>query len=260
MATGAVRLLWRDDAIGLEVLALVTTGNPGGRKAPPELHQAARELALARLGAVIGSRPESFSVERSCARCGSTDHGKPRLGGDGAGRGDFGLAYSGALALVGVVGTAGLRVGVDLEAVPPDLAAGRWCFTDAERRRLGGLEPGEARTELARSWARKEAVAKSLGLGLALPLRRAVVTGPSTSWELPAGVVGLFDLAPGPGLAGAAALARDGALVSPNDRAETDRSFKGERASFILSGASRGSSGSRKSDARGPAGRWQGRG
>jgi 4'-phosphopantetheinyl transferase len=72
------------------------------------------------------------------------------------------------------------RIGVDVEQIRPrrnwEGLATR-VLHPVERRRLAGL-PEEVRWEgFYRSWTQKEALAKALGVGLALPFARILVSG-----------------------------------------------------------------------------------
>ena len=67
------------------------------------------------------------------------------------------------------------RVGVDVERTDrseaDDALAARVC-TSAERRQLEHLPVGPRKRALIRLWARKEALAKALGVGLAVPFEQ----------------------------------------------------------------------------------------
>lgn len=100
------------------------------------------------------------STGRQCPRCGSAQHGRPwaRLEDRWV---PLSLARSGPHLLT-VVGTSG-AVGVDVESV--GAVSAHW---DPQLV----LAPGEeawTRVDRARAWARKEAVLKAYGVGLALP-------------------------------------------------------------------------------------------
>ncbi|MEV4636659.1 4'-phosphopantetheinyl transferase superfamily protein [Actinoplanes sp. NPDC049548] len=75
----------------------------------------------------------------------------------------------------------GVEVGVDVEAVGPGVRTGdipvEFC-TGEVRRRLAGLADDDARwTAFLRHWVRKEAAAKSAGLGLLLDMASVPMTG-----------------------------------------------------------------------------------
>lgn len=74
----------------------------------------------------------------------------------------------------------GQRVGVDIECSDrpegDDALARRVC-TPVERQQLAELPPRLRKRALIRLWVRKEAVAKALGLGFALPFEQLDVTG-----------------------------------------------------------------------------------
>ena len=119
-------------------------------------------------------------------------YGKPRLvDGDGL---EFSWASSGGVGVLAVV--RGRDVGVDVERVDPSRALGPIAdqlFADDEAAELRSL-PEESRIRrFFELWTQKEAYAKALGTGVALPLRRL---------RAPAGW-SLHDLQLGPDFAGA---------------------------------------------------------
>ncbi|HEY6294176.1 MAG TPA: 4'-phosphopantetheinyl transferase superfamily protein [Streptosporangiaceae bacterium] len=171
-------------------------------------------LAKTVIAACTGSRPESVSFDRACARCG-LPHGKPVV----AGGPQFSVAHSGALIAVAVATD---PVGVDVEQLDgrarplgggdPEALA-RLVLAEPERAALAGVDPaGRARAFLV-AWARKEAVAKATGDGLRAPFSKIVVAaaaGPPrvTSWPYPQapGTVSLLDLDASPGYVAALAV------------------------------------------------------
>ncbi len=95
-------------------------------------------------------------------------HGKPFLPGGPS----FNLSHSGERLLVAVAARG--RVGVDVERVRPvrrleAVVARR--FAAGERRWLAAAGEGEREAAFFRLWTRKEAFAKALGGGLAIPFR-----------------------------------------------------------------------------------------
>jgi 4'-phosphopantetheinyl transferase len=82
------------------------------------------------------------------------------------------VAHSGEFVACAV---SGRRVGVDVERIDlpeaDDALAARVC-APAERRRLEHMPAGERSRALIRLWVRKEALAKALGVGLALPFEQ----------------------------------------------------------------------------------------
>lgn len=97
--------------------------------------------------------------------------GKPALEGDGGG-GDlrFNVSHSGDLALVAVA--RGREIGVDVEALRPDLTPGlaERFFSPAEVAALSALPPAARPAAFFACWTRKEAFVKATGDGLSLPL------------------------------------------------------------------------------------------
>lgn len=106
--------------------------------------------------AVLGSG--TVTSGRLCPACGSSDHGRPWLRHEGH-RVQVSLARSGPHLVTAIAQRA---VGVDVEAavidVLPELV----------------YAPGES-DDLARSWARKEAILKARGTGLSTPMSEVVL-------------------------------------------------------------------------------------
>lgn len=99
-----------------------------------------------------------------------TGRGRPRAVNEEARALDFNLSHGGGLVVCVV--SAHRRVGVDVEAIADAsriLELGERAFSPRERAELAA-SPGEARLERAlERWTAKEAYAKALGLGAALP-------------------------------------------------------------------------------------------
>jgi 4'-phosphopantetheinyl transferase len=155
--------------------------------------------AAGRLGVPAGS----LTLARHCPRCGSDEHGRPHF----AGRTELAVSLASSDGVTAVAVTRGAPVGVDVEHVAEDRFA-----------RIGSvlLHPDEhaaGAAELARTWVRKEALLKALGLGLATD-PRTVHLSPATEppvllSPLPDGRdrdVWLFDLVFAPLLIGSVAL------------------------------------------------------
>lgn len=113
-------------------------------------------------------------VVRTCPGCGSSGHGQPVVTDEPAL--GLSLAHAGGLALVAVV--QGARVGVDLE--PLD--------TDVEHLADVALGPHDApaptSSALLRTWTRKEAVLKAVGVGLAADPSQLAVSAAHDPAEL----------------------------------------------------------------------------
>jgi phosphopantetheinyl transferase len=110
----------------------------------------------------------------------------------------FSYSRSGRVTVLAVA--RGADVGVDVERIDPARALGPIAdalFSDEERAELRALA-GERRVgRFFELWTRKEAVAKALGVGLAMPLARLQAP---VGWQLE-------DLDLGAGLAGAVCVA-----------------------------------------------------
>ena len=133
-------------------------------------HALLRRMAAA----VSGTAPSALVVAVRCVTCGSTDHGKPYLALPGAP--EVNLAHSGRVVAV-VLAPAGTPVGIDVESrTDADWPAlRRAVFTDLEWSWTAD-QPDPERARLT-AWARKEAVVKATGHGLAIPLNRVRVDG-----------------------------------------------------------------------------------
>ncbi|MEU1280940.1 4'-phosphopantetheinyl transferase superfamily protein [Streptomyces sp. NPDC005805] len=156
------------------------------------------------LAGLVGERPERLVfARRPCAGCGGP-HGKPYLAHHAL---HFSLAHAGDHVLVA---TAGVPVGVDVEAVPStriteDVVP---ALHRVERAELAALAAADRPAAFTRCWVRKEAVLKATGVALthgsADPLAG---TGPVPA-EVPG--VRITDLPAAAGHAAALALVPDG--------------------------------------------------
>lgn len=184
------------------------------RRTSPEAYMAARALLRIKLGTLLGVAARDVLLERSCAECGATSHGKPCLSHKGPLIVDFSISYGGAFALVALAALG--RVGVDVEPITSSPAVSRWCFDPSEQQQLAELEEASRCREITRSWVRKEAVAKACGMGLSLPLSRVATTGDPSCWRLPSPTTQIRDVPMPRGLA--AAVAYDDAQAMPEVR------------------------------------------
>jgi 4'-phosphopantetheinyl transferase len=184
----------------------LTTGDPAaviGALSDPERahasrlrvgasHWVAARVALRRvLGRYLGVAPGDVALETGA-------NGKPRLA-PGAGPDlRFNLSHAAGLALIAV--RQGFEVGIDVEQVRAGVdgaAIVRETFTARERGAMPPAGANGANAEFFRAWARREALAKATGLGIA---------GPETAGD-PGGHA-VLDLPVGAGFA--AALASEG--------------------------------------------------
>ena len=128
------------------------------------------------LAELLGEAPADVAIERHCVRCGSGDHGKPRLADRSAGL-HFSLAHSGPHVVV-AVSRAG-PVGIDVERLRP-----KSDYRPLYRRTLTADEAaafhaaGARPHDFLRTWVRKEAVTKAVGTGIATPFHTFAVSGP----------------------------------------------------------------------------------
>jgi 4'-phosphopantetheinyl transferase len=157
---------------------------------------AAHALARLVLGHAVGTPAGALVFDRTC-RCGA-QHGKPVLpGGPG-----FSLTHAGDL--VGVAVHPGGSVGLDVERVRP--------LTDLTAMAAHVCSPQETAADedsFFSLWARKEALLKAIGTGLASPMS-AITLGPSgvlawTGEDAPREPLWLRDLHPAGGYRAAVA-------------------------------------------------------
>lgn len=139
----------------------------------PASHALFRLLAAWRLGL----QPEDaagLTVRRTCAGCGSTDHGKPSIEGV-----ELSMSRSHGTVMA-AAGPAGASLGADLERVPARVFAGFDEFAVAPEERPGPDGPELTDAGRIRLWVAKEAALKAAGLGLAVDPAslRLVVAGP----------------------------------------------------------------------------------
>jgi 4'-phosphopantetheinyl transferase len=131
------------------------------------------------LGRYTGISPEKLTFV-------TNQHGKPALPESSAAGLHFNLSKSRDRVLLAVA--QGREVGVDIEAVRPmkdDVQIASRIFTDAEQHQLLRREGREREEYFFRIWARKEAVIKTLGLGLNADLQKIDLAEPgeiSENW------------------------------------------------------------------------------
>lgn len=146
------------------------------RRGNPARYTTAHALLRTAVAERVGGTAQEVVFDRTCATCGSHRHGKPTV----AGHPDLSvsLSYAGGLAVV-ALSRAG-EVGVDVEVVDDsDFEGFNTVTLDPSEApaldRLGADHLGRARAQV---WARKEAVLKASGHGLAVDPRQVVVSGP----------------------------------------------------------------------------------
>ncbi|MBO9533985.1 MAG: 4'-phosphopantetheinyl transferase superfamily protein [Solirubrobacteraceae bacterium] len=172
---GELEVWWTPIDLGEEVLSRAATAldpislakaermrRDADRRRSLLAHALLRQL----LSAVTGTPPAELVLERRCAGCGATDHGRPYLSGGPS----FGISHGGDVAAV-VLGAPDASVAVDVEAVqlPERWDAVRRHAFSADEWDATAHDPGAGRTQL---WARKEAVVKATGHGLSIELTR----------------------------------------------------------------------------------------
>jgi 4'-phosphopantetheinyl transferase len=145
-------------------------------RARAELYILGRTLLRQVIAPLAEIRASELRLSRSCRRCGDSRHGKPFVPGSEL---DFSLSYGPGLVLVAVAPYG--PIGVDVHGADEILGFHRAWACNQDKVALEQLSPPDRTSIAARSWARKEAVAKADGRGLELPLSAVegtVATGP----------------------------------------------------------------------------------
>jgi 4'-phosphopantetheinyl transferase len=139
---------------------------PGDRVRFVAAHAGTRRV----LARYLGTDPAAIRFATTpCCKCGSTDHGRPRIDWPPTTL-SYNLSHSGEHWLLAAA--AGRAVGVDIECFR-DVELGRMaqaCLSAAERAYLDRQPESERQEVFFRSWTRKEAVLKACGVGLAARL------------------------------------------------------------------------------------------
>ncbi|MFI6012817.1 4'-phosphopantetheinyl transferase family protein [Streptomyces sp. NPDC051243] len=145
-----------------------------GRRPPYQAHYAGVHALVRRLLAdhYLGGPPGAIRFGRhSCPGCGDRSHGRPRITRPATGL-EFSLSRSGPHWALAV--TAAGSVGIDVESRRDFAAEGvsELALSHPELARMRALEREEDRREFfLRSWTRKEAVLKAVGIGIVTDLR-----------------------------------------------------------------------------------------
>lgn len=175
-------------------------------------YQAAHVGVRLLLGHYLGVSPAELRFSRHCRHCGA-GHGKPVVAYP-ATKLEFSVTHSGGWVAVAV---ASVPVGLDVQETTDgtDVAAlSTAVLSPAELRWWRDLPTSDARRAFFGYWARKEALLKATGHGLAVPMNTVTVSPP----EEPARLVDwaaerpldapaqLHDLDAGPGYTAAVAL------------------------------------------------------
>ncbi|MFG2571297.1 4'-phosphopantetheinyl transferase superfamily protein [Streptomyces sp. NPDC048481] len=137
-------------------------------------------LSRIALAGPLGVPAADVPLRRVCPRCGGP-HGKVRLEPPprGGPRPDFSVTHSGAV--IGVAVCENGRVGLDVEDADLGLdvdTAARVALAAPELAALHRRPPAARKAAFLRTWTRKEAVLKALGVGLGAPLRALELSDP----------------------------------------------------------------------------------
>lgn len=139
-----------------------------GRSRTPGLSRR-RLLARSLLRAVLARRTDTPAPRLEFRK---GPHGKPYLPNGPA----FNVSHSGPFCMLALRSTG--RIGVDLEAIRPSpdlLHVAERYFSPTEWEEIQSKDPNAVRT-FFRTWVRKEAFLKAMGVGLSLPLRAFTVS------------------------------------------------------------------------------------
>jgi 4'-phosphopantetheinyl transferase len=154
-------------------------------------------------GEWLGIAPSRVELNAACYDCGKP-HGKPRVVTEGAP--EVSISHSGDRVVLAA--TDGPPVGIDVEELRDtavdDLAA--TVFSAAELHAFRALPAAERQGAFFTYWARKEAVVKTTGRGMSVPMTKLTLSPPggppslleSTASEVDAAMVHLLDLDAGP--------------------------------------------------------------
>jgi 4'-phosphopantetheinyl transferase len=140
---------------------------------------AARDLLVAEVARFLDVPPGVVVLAHECRRCGSDEHGRPRVLPTAAVRRPphVSLSRAGSLSLV-AVSDAG-PVGVDVETHGAADVPGLDVMLHPDERSLARVDP-------TRTWVRTEALLKAYGLGLAVDPADVRIDGRGlVSWSSP---------------------------------------------------------------------------
>ena len=177
-----------DDAVVdvwiVDLDAWILTHNVGGSAPSRELTSAARrrdpnggKRLLARrdvtrrvLGVELGVPFEEVALTRSCPRCGSVAHGRPRIEGSQM---RFSVSSSRGVAAVAVVrptnccDSSGMDVGIDIEVSASIADCPSSVLSGSEAAAINAIDVAARSTAFLRLWTAKEAVLKVAGRTIA---------------------------------------------------------------------------------------------
>lgn len=186
-----------------------------------------RVLAKTLIADRLGTTPADIEFDATCPDCGR-QHGRPHLPGTAL---TFSISHSGQR--IGVALTSGGAVGLDVEETSrnPQESLISYVLNDTELAALRDLSPTARSEAFLTYWTRKEAVMKATGLGLRLPLRDLVLSGPDQHPQLLVSehdalspeTTSMADLGPGPGYRAAVAILGTGPIDATGTIDVTER-------------------------------------
>lgn len=214
LGSGSCQLWWAsaeaDHAPLLEVLDQAERRRYDEFVRPPDRSLFAVSHALTRIvaGHHAGVAPPALGYAAP-----SGNGTKPRFAGAGSAL-HFSIAHSGSRVVLAI--SSEVPLGVDVERVGPralDTAMLGAVLSPGEQRALRAIPARRRSWAFSRYWARKEALLKATGDGLAISPRRVVVSAPDQAPALlcwsdssrPAGAPHLYDLEAADGYCGALA-------------------------------------------------------
>jgi 4'-phosphopantetheinyl transferase len=141
----------------------------------------ARVVAKVLAARAMGVKPDQVTLDSTCPDCGRK-HGKPKVvAPPGEPVPELSISHSGGLVAVAV--TDGVPVGVDVEqerdVQVEDLI--RLTLSPAEQDAFATVADADRDAAFFTYWARKEAILKATGRGLAIPMTKVTIT----HWDQP---------------------------------------------------------------------------
>ena len=154
--------------------------------------RAAQEEARERLGQFLAA---AWRVKAETLKFAHDPHGKIVVIKGTPQRGDFSLSHSGGWVAMALSPWG--RIGIDVELFPTEITVLPDGLTRREQERIESFAELERLRALATIWSAKEALAKAMGLGVALDFAAAEIDLPSLDRPIPRVVAGSAEIAAG---------------------------------------------------------------